>query len=109
MAFSVLSSSMGDCEVNISLVDPTVLVSNTENLLVKQGVGFTIDWPENPSVFSNSLAFLAFLTISLMSIAAAMASAKRPLMSTSGRRVNQILCCQGFGQVCERWLWSLQL
>ena len=32
---------------HISLIDPTVLVSNTENLLVKWGVGVTIDWPEN--------------------------------------------------------------
>jgi len=34
MAFSVFGSSMGDCRVNISLVDPTVLISSTENLLV---------------------------------------------------------------------------
>jgi len=46
MDFSVLGSSTGNCRVNISLVDPTVLVSNTKNLLVKQGVGFTIDLPE---------------------------------------------------------------
>src|SRR5882672_4979972 len=49
-AFSVFSSSTGDCGVNISLVDPTVLVSSTENLLVERGVGFTIDPPENLSL-----------------------------------------------------------
>ena len=49
MAFLVFSSSMGDCRVNISLVDPTVLVSSTENLLVEWGMGFTVDLPENPS------------------------------------------------------------
>src|SRR5882672_1356795 len=49
MAFSVFGSSMGDCRVNISLVDPTVFVSSTENLLVEWGVGFTIDLPENLS------------------------------------------------------------
>ena len=48
MALLVIGSSMGDYGVNISLVDPTVLVSNTENLLVEWGVGFTIDQPENP-------------------------------------------------------------
>jgi len=42
--FSVLSTD--DCWVNISLVDPTVLVSSTENLLVERGVGFTVDLPE---------------------------------------------------------------
>ena len=47
MDFSVLSSSTGDCGVNISLVDPTVLASSTENLLVEWGMGFTVDWPEN--------------------------------------------------------------
>ena len=55
MAFSVLGSSTGNCRVNISLVDPTVLVSNTENLLVEWGVGFTIDLPENLSVSSPTL------------------------------------------------------
>ena len=49
-AFSVLGSSTGDCGVNISLVDPTVLVSSTKNLLVERGVGFTVDLPENPPV-----------------------------------------------------------
>src|SRR5882672_2156689 len=49
MAFSVFGSSTGDCGVNISLVDPTVLISSTENLSVEWGVGFTIDLPENPS------------------------------------------------------------
>src|SRR6266850_249973 len=49
-AFSVFGSSTGDCGVNISLVDPTVLVSSTENLLVEWGMGFTIDLPENPSL-----------------------------------------------------------
>src|SRR5882724_3506209 len=49
MACSVLSSVVtGDCEVNMSSVDPTVLVSSTENLLVRWGVDFTIDWPKNP-------------------------------------------------------------
>jgi len=38
MAFSVLSSITGDCGVNISLVDPTVLISNSKNLLVKWGM-----------------------------------------------------------------------
>ena len=55
MDFSVLSSVTVDCEVNISLVDPTVLVSNTENLLVKCGVGFTIDQPENTLQLSLTL------------------------------------------------------
>src|SRR5467141_3496109 len=50
MAFSVFGSSMDDCGVNISLVDPTVLVSSTENLLVEWGMGFTIDLPENLSL-----------------------------------------------------------
>ena len=54
-AFSVFGSSTGDCGVNISLVDPTVLVSSTENLLVEQGVGFTVDLPENPSPSSPTL------------------------------------------------------
>jgi len=44
MDFSALGSVAGDCGINISLVDPTVLVSNTNTLLVEQGVGFTIDW-----------------------------------------------------------------
>ena len=48
MACSVFSSLAIDCAVNISLVDPTVLASNTENLLVEWGVGVTVDWPENP-------------------------------------------------------------
>src|SRR5882724_4605187 len=47
-ACSVFNSLAIDCGVNISLVDPTVLDSNTEKILVKQGVGVTIDWPENP-------------------------------------------------------------
>src|SRR5882724_10919244 len=47
-ACSVLSSLAVDCGVNISLVDPMVLASNTNNLLVKWGVGVTIDQPENP-------------------------------------------------------------
>ena len=50
MAVLVLGSSMVDCGVKISLVYPTVLISNTENLLVEQGVGFTIDLPENLSL-----------------------------------------------------------
>jgi|SRR5882724_3238862 len=37
-AFSVLGSVAGGCQVNISLVDPTVLISNTENLLVEWGM-----------------------------------------------------------------------
>src|SRR5882724_9194580 len=45
----VLSSVVtGDCGVNMSSVDPTVLVSSTENLLVRQGVDFTVDQPKNP-------------------------------------------------------------
>src|SRR5882672_12250222 len=55
MAFSVFGSSMGDCGVNISLVDPTVLISSTKNLLVKWGVGFTTDLPENLSPSSLAL------------------------------------------------------
>ena len=55
MAFSVIRSSTGDCGVNISLVDPTVLISSIENLLVKWGVGFTTDLPENLSVSSLTL------------------------------------------------------
>src|SRR5882672_7398889 len=55
MAFSVFGSSMGDCRVNMSLVDPTVLISSAENLLVEWGMGFTIDLPENLS--------LSFLTL----------------------------------------------
>src|SRR5882724_7228670 len=48
-ACSVLSSAVtGDCRVNMSSVDPTVLISGTENLLVRQGVGFTVNWPKNP-------------------------------------------------------------
>ena len=49
MTCSVLGSMVtGNCGFNISLVDPTVLVSKTENLLVPQGVGFTVDRPKNP-------------------------------------------------------------
>ena len=48
MDFSVLGLIAGDYGINISLVDPTVLVSNTENLLVEQGIDFTIDQLENP-------------------------------------------------------------
>ena len=48
MACLVLGSLAMDCGVNISFMDLTVLVSNIENLLVKWGVGFTIDQPENP-------------------------------------------------------------
>ena len=55
MAFSVLGSSMVDCGVNISLVDPTVLASSTENLLVEWGMGFTVDLSEN--------LFLSFPTL----------------------------------------------
>ena len=43
MTCSVLGSVVtGDCGVNMSSVDPTVLVSSTENLLVRWGVDFTI-------------------------------------------------------------------
>src|SRR5882724_7634094 len=38
----------GDCRVNMSSVDPTVLVSSTENLFVGWGVDFTVNWPKNP-------------------------------------------------------------
>ena len=55
MAFSVLGSSTDDCWVNISLVDPTVLVSSPENLLVERGMGFTVDLPENLSASSLTL------------------------------------------------------
>src|SRR5882724_9798193 len=49
MACSVLGSVVtGDCGVNISSVDPIVLVSSTENLLVRWGMGFTVDQPKNP-------------------------------------------------------------
>src|SRR5882724_3865225 len=48
-ACSVLSLVVtGDCGVNMSSVDPTVLVSSTENLLVGWGMDFTIDQPKNP-------------------------------------------------------------
>jgi len=43
-ACSVLSSLALDCGFNISLVDHTVLVSNTEKLSVKWGMGVTVDW-----------------------------------------------------------------
>jgi len=36
-----------NCRLNISLVDPTVLVSKTENLL-SDGHGFTVNQPKNP-------------------------------------------------------------
>jgi len=42
----LLSSQI--CGINIIFIDPTVLVSNTKNLLVKWGMGFTVDQPENP-------------------------------------------------------------
>src|SRR5882724_7313896 len=48
MACSVLSSLAMDCGINISLIDPTVLVSNPENLSVKWGIGVIVDQPENP-------------------------------------------------------------
>src|SRR5882724_11230637 len=49
MACSVLSSVVtGDCGVKMSSVDPIVLISCTENLLVGQGMGFTDDQPKNP-------------------------------------------------------------
>ena len=52
MACLVLSLVVtGDCGVNMSSVDPTVLVSSTENLLVRRGVDFTIDQPKNPLWF----------------------------------------------------------
>jgi len=35
-------------------VDCTVLVSSSKNLLVELGMGFTIDWPENPLWISSS-------------------------------------------------------
>src|SRR5882724_8762183 len=42
MACSVLGLVVtGDCRVNMSSVDPTVLVSSTENLLVRWGMDFT--------------------------------------------------------------------
>jgi len=46
---------MVDCGVNISLVDPTVLASSTENLLVEWGMSFTVDLSEN--------LFLSFPTL----------------------------------------------
>src|SRR5882724_5316786 len=46
---SVFSSVVtGDGGVNISLVNPTVLVSKTKNLLVQWGMDFTVDLPKNP-------------------------------------------------------------
>src|SRR5882724_13681145 len=49
MACSVLELVVtGDCGVNMSSVDPIVLVSSTENLLVRWGMGFTVDQPKNP-------------------------------------------------------------
>ena len=78
MACSVLGSVVtGDCGVNMSSVDPTVLVSSTENLLVGQGMDFTIDQHKKP------LWFLLPFAESQGSIAAATASATMPLMSTS--------------------------
>src|SRR5882724_12533060 len=48
-ACSALGSVItGDCRVNMSSVDPTVLFSSTENLLVGWGMDFTINWPKNP-------------------------------------------------------------
>src|SRR5882724_9179186 len=45
----VLSSVVtGDCGVNKSSGDRTVLVSSTENLLVGWGMDFTVDQPKNP-------------------------------------------------------------
>jgi len=44
----VFSSLAMDCEVNISLVDPMVLVSNTKILIVEWGMGVTVDSPKNP-------------------------------------------------------------
>src|SRR5882724_3042048 len=52
MTGSVFGSVVtGDGGVNISLVNPTVLVSKTKNLLVRQGVDFTVDLPKNPLGF----------------------------------------------------------
>src|SRR5882724_1012744 len=49
MTGSVFGSVVtGDGGVNISLVNPTVLVSKTENLLVQRGMDFTIGLPKNP-------------------------------------------------------------
>ena len=46
----VLSSVVtGDCRVNMPSVDHTVLVSSTENLLVGQGMDFTINSLKTPS------------------------------------------------------------
>ena len=59
-----------DCGVNISFVDPTVLISSSKILLVKQGVGFTVDWPEILLGFLESLACSALLASSLASIVA---------------------------------------
>ena len=48
MACSVLSLVVtGEFRVNMSSVVPTVLVYSTENLLVRQGMDFTVDWPKN--------------------------------------------------------------
>src|SRR5882724_10488982 len=48
MACLVLRSMVtGDGGFNISLVDPPVLVSKTENLLVQWGMDFTINWLKN--------------------------------------------------------------
>ena len=62
MAFSVLGLVVGGCGVNISLVDPTVLVSNTEKLLAEWGMGFTFDQPENPlqPSLTPSLVWLSY-------------------------------------------------
>src|SRR5882672_1013313 len=109
MAFSVFGSSTGDCGVNISLVDPTVLVSSTENLLVEWGVGFTIDLPENPSLSRALWLARPFFPISLTSIAATTASATRLLRSVSAEVADRIFCFRGLVQVRERWLGSPQL
>jgi len=50
--FSVLGLVAGGCGVNISVVDPPVIVYNTKNLLFKWGMGFTVDQAGNPLLTS---------------------------------------------------------
>jgi len=75
-------------------MDPTVLVSTTKNLLVEQGVGVTVDQPENPlqpflTIWPAQPLWL-FLAMSLASIVTATTSAMRLLMSISANSVNQM-------------------
>jgi len=65
MDFSVFGSSMGDCRVNISLVDPTVLVSITKTYWSNGAWVSLLTCLKYVSIFSSSLACSAFLATSL--------------------------------------------